>query len=386
VAQPVDVAALQQLAQDHQPRPVGRRPVLLPDAAPDDLLAVGLDLGGQAPDEVALADPHLAGDQDQAALAGAGADQGLPQPPELGLPADEDLPRGRLGRLGRRGGGADGRPVVVADLLALDVLVELLELAAGAHAALVVEQLQEVEVHVDGLGGPAGPVQGQHQAVAQVLVEPVVADLDRQLADDVGLPAGHQVGLGLGLDGRPALALQPGDAGLVASLVAQVLQRRGGPPQGERLGQDGRGPGRFGGRVLQRRPPLGQESLEAEHVQPIGGDVELVGVVLGEDAGPGRLLVLAGRQELAQPRHGAVERVAGPGRRPVPEGVQQPGHGHRLVGVEQEEGEHRALAGPAQLERAACVFDLQRPEDPEPHTAPHCSAASRVSYPASGSI
>ena len=63
-----------------------------------------------------------------------------------------------------------------------------------------------------------------------------------------------------------------------------------------------------------------------------------------------------------------------------------PGDGHRLVGVEQEEGEHRALAGPAQLERAACVFDLQRPEDPEPHTAPHYLAALRVSYCTSDSI
>jgi hypothetical protein len=109
-------------------------------------------------------------------------------------------------------------------------------------------------------------------------------------------------------------------------------------------------------------------------------------VVLGEDPGPAGLVVVAAGQQLAQPRHGAVEGVAGPGRRPVPEGVEQPGHGHRLVGVEQEEGEHRSLAGPAELELAVPVFDLEWPEDPELHTAPHDLAALRVSYFTSDSI
>jgi hypothetical protein len=81
-----------------------------------------------------------------------------------------------------------------------------------------------------------------------------------------------------------------------------------------------------------------------------------------------------------------VQGVAGPGGGPVPEGVEQPGDGHRLVGVEQEEGEHRSLARAAQLELAASVFDLERPEDPEPHTAPHYLAALRVSYCTSDSI
>jgi len=64
---------------------------------------------------------------------------------------------------------------------------------------------------------------------------------------------------------------------------------------------------------------------------------------------------------LAQPRHVGLNAVSGAcGRLLAPELIDQDVPGHNFIGAQQQDGQQRALLGPAERERSPVLPDLQR--------------------------
>ena len=155
------------------------------------------------------------------------------------------------------------------------------------------------------------------------------------------------------LEGREPQLLQTGDVRLGERLVGEVGQRVAAQErEGVREHLCGvRGGGRARGR---------EEIAEA-------GEVELVGTDAEDVSGRARREAV-GAQVLAQPRDVHLDGLRRRRRRIVaPQRGLDPVERHRLVRVQQEEREDRALLRASQCDRAAALGDLQRPEESEVH-------------------
>ena len=181
-----------------------------------------------------------------------------------------------------------------------------------------------------------------------------------QLADQRDVAPGGQVGLHAQLERLEALLLQPRDLRLREGLELQVGQRRAAP-QRQRLAQQRR-------RLL--RPPRSQRALPRLDVARETLRVELARTHAQPVARRRGLHDPRVAERLAQARHVHLHRLGRARRRVLaPQRERQPLRAHRLVGMQQQNGEQRAWLDAAQGERAALAAHFQRAEDPELHRA-----------------
>ena len=250
-------------------------------------------------------------------------------------------------------------------VLPQDRLLELPQLSGGLEAELVVEELSERPIRVEGVRMTTGAVERHHEQCSKALVERMEIDESLQLADRFGLAPHREHGLEASLERLESQALQPSDLRTCERLRGEVGER-GAAPESKRLGQARLGLGeRLGPKC---GLPAGEESLEHVDVDDAWGDTEDVsGLLRGEPA-----VVAEEPTELRDVDLDAVRR--GHGRVVSPECVDEPVAGHDAIALEQEQGEHAALLLPAEGERAAVVEDLQRPQHSELDQRPPLSA------------
>ena len=154
---------------------------------------------------------------------------------------------GRCGAATRPGPDAaeDGaaRPASPEQLgvLPQDALAQGLQLGPGVEPELVGQARAGGGVGLECLGLPTGPVQRHHEQGAEALVERVGGDEGLQLADDLAVPAGGELGRDEDVErGEPQLLepghLQPGGVDLVE------LREGSAAPEPEGLADVRRGP------------------------------------------------------------------------------------------------------------------------------------------------
>ena len=165
-------------------------------------------------------------------------------------------------RRARAGGPAPAR--ARARVVAQDRVLQRAELRPGLDAEVVGELLARLAVGVERLGLAAAAVEGEHQLPGEPLARRVLGDQLPQLADELGVPAGGQVGLDARLQRGQPLLLEPRDLGLRERLERQVGERRPAPQaRAPRAGPRGV-LGLPGG---QRAPPVLDQPLEALGVE-----------------------------------------------------------------------------------------------------------------------
>ena len=216
-------------------------------------------------------------------------------------------------------------------------ILERAQLGPRLDAEVGGERLPRVAIGVERLCLPAAAIEGDHQVACEPLARGVVRHEPAQLTDDLGVATGREVGLDADLERGLSLLLEPGDLRLGERLEGQVGERRPAP-QRECFAQDrGRTVGVPGG---QRAAAVLDQPLEA-----LG--VELARLHADPVARRRRRHDLAVAERLAQTRdvhlhgaHRAARRLLAPQRE------RQPLRADRLVGVEEEDGEHRARLRP----------------------------------------
>ena len=145
-------------------------------------------------------------------------------------------------------------------------------------------------------------------------------------------------------------------AGLLRPRLVLEVGERAAAPQPERLGQV-----RLGSREVRRRE--GAAARLVERREPVGVEPRArVDDVPGRPGGDDRVRL----ERAPQAGHVGLQRHRGVRRRPLaPQRVDQPVGGHHLAGVDQQQCEHRPLAGAAERARPVPVVHLERSEDPE---------------------
>jgi hypothetical protein len=173
------------------------------------------------------------------------------------------------------------------------------------------------------------------------------------LGDHVVVSAELELRVDPMLERRDTKLLEPRDLPHEPRLVSEVC--KGSPtPETQSFGELGRSI------ASGQRLGLGNETLEPveidrvrirpQHVSPRPGDQDVPADVL------------------PQPRNVIVERCRGVGRRPAaPEILDQPVGADDLVGMQDQQGEHRPALRPAHLEEVAVGHHLERSEHPEFH-------------------
>ena len=224
--------------------------------------------GGQACHEVRLADPRLTGQQHQPpAATGDVLPRGI-QPGDLGGPTHQRGP-GHRREDGIRwpmgaGRGPPGGRLRTRRLLGLteelgvlpqDALAQGLQLWPGVEPELVGQTRAGGGVGLERLGLSTGPVQRHHEQGAEAFVERVRGDEGLQLADDLAVPAGRELGRDEDLEGRESQLLEPGH---LQPRGVDLVELRERPAAPEPRGRHGCAP----------RPACGRPSPRASWPSP----------------------------------------------------------------------------------------------------------------------
>jgi hypothetical protein len=336
------------------PRPVGRGAAGLPAAANQHPHAAGAASCSELLREAALADAGLAGEQEQAPATGERVVDTADELGELPLAADEPAARCTGRRLGH--GEVESR------ILPQDRLVQLTQATSGLDAQLLDQHGACSPEGLQRLGLAAGAVQAQHQLATQALPQRMLPHQPFQLAGELGVTTGGELGVETLLQRRQTRLLQAGDLGLRERLVGQV-GKRCSTPHRERLGQQPRRGQRLG------FTGLGDEPLEAREVE--------LGRIDPQDIARGARHQPVVAELLAQPRDVFLDALGDRRRRRrPPQLVDQPLRRDYLVGVQQQHRQQRPLLAPAQRQPAIVLDHLQRAEKPEIHrvepTVPRC--------------
>ena len=186
-----------------------------------------------------------------------------------------------------------------------------------------------------------------------------VGDEPLQLADELGVAAGGEVGLDAQLERGEPLLLQARDLGAGERLERELGERRPAP-QRERLAQGRRRGLRLAVRRARGAPSSTSRSKRSASSSP------------GARAGGSRrasCVTTSGSPSALRRRETCTCTVftRAAGRVLAPQRERQPLGAHRLVGVQQQHGEHRARLDAAQRNTAGAVADLDRAEDQEFH-------------------
>ena len=194
-----------------------------------------------------------------------------------------------------------------------------------------------------------------------VLAQRMAPREGRQLANEVGVTAGRKVGVDPELHRLEPHLVELADRVAREGLVLEIGQRAT-PPHAERLAQRGCRGG--GVAALQPSARLGHEALEAQQIEILVANLDQVARRHGADHA--RLAVALRLEQLPEPRDMRLERRGRVlGRIVAPELVDEPVRRDHLVGVEQQQHQHPALAGPAEVQRRPVEPRLQRAEDAE---------------------
>ena len=219
---------------------------------------------------------------------------------ELVVAADERRSRRGVELALELGGG---RLDVEVGVLAQDRVVQAAQLRRRLHADLVDERLARMAICLERLGLAPAAVEGEHPLGMQPLPERVVREQRVDLADDLLVAAGGQVGVDRQLGGSQAKLLEPPDLGSGERLVGDVRERLAAE---QREGRPRRVPVvAVPGRV--RR--LGDQPLEAVRVHLLAVDPQLIRAPARDDHGAAVVV-----QQLAQPPDVVLDHLGGAGR------------------------------------------------------------------------
>ena len=231
----------------------------------------------------------------------------------------------------------------------------------GSRPELLDQNAARVLVGLERLGLAARAIEREHQLAPAAFAERLERDRRLELADQVGMPAERQIRFDAFFErDRPPL-LQA--RRLPASeRLRRKLAERWTPPERERMTEGCRRAHSIHPR--HRRPCAFHGLLELIDVDRAGGDHECVAVTFGhQDAVAKRPPQL--RDSVLKDLGGRRRRAAGP------ELLDQPVGRHRLVAVQEQEHQQRALAPRTDRYDAPSRGDLERPEYPIFHaTAP----------------
>jgi hypothetical protein len=236
------------------------------------------------------------------------------------------------------------------------------EVGAGLDPELVGEPTPEVLEGAQCLGLTARPCERLHEEAAGPLAEGMLGDPLPKARRDAAMGTERQPRLVQQIGGVQAQILEPADLRLGEALVADIGERRT-VPQCQRIEDQGL---RRGGVTLEPVLRLVDEVLEANGVDRIGLDPQLVAGRPGDDAP-----ALGRSERLAELRDVQLDGVLRRPRRPIsPNVLDEPVDRHRLVRVEHEIEQHRTLLGRAQVDGLAVDHDFERSEDAEFHHPP----------------
>jgi hypothetical protein len=298
---------------------------------------------------------------------------------EVLLPAGEPGDVG--GQLPGRRRGRDRRAILRRRRLARVVVEDRGELPLQRQGRVEAELVGEADPHIvvdlEGVGLPAGAVQGEHQLADQPLPERVGRHQLGEVADHLVVAAEPQLQLEALLDRGEPLLVEPRRRRFDGPAV-QAEQRRPapeperGPQHADRLRELA-----VGG---QRRGP-GHPLREDLGVQLAGPGLDPVAAAVGDDRG------VAVTQPPAQGGDVVLHLAAGGrGRTAIPDRVDQVVERDHLSRVGQQHREQRARPPAAQRHRARVGDDLQRPEDAELHPPPSPAPRRRSVAPGVGAV
>ena len=277
-----------------------------------------------------------------------GADEDTPAP----RPLQGWLHRGCSGRrlLGLGDGGNRERPV-----LAQDRGLEVAELLAGLEPELVVQPRAQAAIDLERVRLPPGAVQGEHQLGVQALLVGVLGDEGLERSDELRVPAQLELGVDLlhlhdepeVCESRERVAIRP--------LELDVRERRSPPQRKCALAQLDRPRKGLRARGLRKALELGEVERARVDDETVAGGTRL------EHVRP---------ELLAQRVHVALDELLRRHGRPLPpELFDEAGGRDRLVRVQQQHREQRALLRSAEPHGALTVADLEWTEDQELHRA-----------------
>ena len=235
-------------------------------------------------------------------------------------------------RLGR--GGQVERRVVGEDLL-----VQALQLRAGLDADLLHETGPCGAVGLECLRLPPGPVEREHPLAVQALAQRVLGDERVELAGQLGVTAGRQVGIDRRLRCPQPQVLEPADLRRGERLVGQVGEWLAAPQ-----------------RQCLTRPRLLHEAFRSHRVDLSVHELERVAAAVGHDAN-------AVAVERASEMRDVELHHLGRARRQLvaPQPLREPVGRHRPARLQRKHREHRPLLAGAQLDGPVPEANLERP-------------------------
>ena len=213
------------------------------------------------------------------------------------------------------------------------------QLGAGLDADLLHERRPRLPIRLQRLGLPPGAVEREHPLAVQAFTQRVLADQPVELAGQLGVAPGRQVGVDRHVGGAQPQILEAPDLGCGERLVGQVRQRLA-PPQRQRLA----------------RTRLLQQPLHACHVDAAVGELQLVTAAVGDDSNAVAV------ERASQMRHVELHHLRRARRRPIaPQSLGQAVGRDRPPRFQREHREHRPLLARAQLDRPVPEANLERP-------------------------
>ena len=210
--------------------------------------------------------------------------------------------------------------------------LELAQTPSRLDAELVDENAPRVLIRLQCVGLATTAVESQHQLAPKALTKWVVGDEPLELGDHLGFPAERELLVGELLGRREPQLLQPSSLRLGERGLADVCER-GTAPQRKRLTQLRRSIGRRG------FPCFGDQPLDAEKVEIVGLHDKLVAAGQRSDH--------LASEHTTKLRHVHLQRLGCRRRRPLPpQPVDEHRLRNRLVGVQEQQCEQRAVLGP----------------------------------------
>jgi hypothetical protein len=229
--------------------------------------------------------------------------------------------------------------------------VQAPQLGPRLEAHLLDQHRPRLAVGLQRVGLAAGAVQREHPLRVQALLERMRGDEPLELGDRLAVASGRERRVDRQLARPQPELLEAADLRAGERLVGEVAQRLAAP-QLERVM---RGGGAVAGGLL-------DEPLEADRVDGVGADAQLVAAAAGDDLGLGAL------EQPAQLRDVELHHLhAAGGRVLAPEPLDQLVGRHRGVGPQPQHREHRALLRASERQRAAVAggFGVTQQADPD---------------------
>ncbi|RAO58051.1 hypothetical protein ONO86_00315 [Micromonospora noduli] len=348
---------LGELPQRLDPGP-GRRGALdLGAAADGDQPALSGELVPKAGEQARLAGPGLTAEQSDSRPARHRLGGRLPKRVQLRLPTDEDLRHLPLAAYRCR-----RHRWQQVESLAQDGGLHLDQRRARIQSELVGQGRPGPAQRGERVALPTGTPQRQRQQPPALLPQRRLPGQQLRLRHRLGRVAAAHCHVEQQLAGAEPQFLQPQHLRLRPRLTGEFGVRPTAP-QIEPDAQQPTCPARVGGADRTR---LGEQRLEPTGVDGVGGQPQRVARWRG-DQDPGRRPALAGRlQKAAQMRDVRLEGGDRPRRRVTPPQIlDHLPDGDDLAAGREQQREHGALAGAAEVDRPACVdLDLKRPEHP----------------------